>query len=303
MKVSILCVTYDHDLKFIKYQAHSIINFCANYHSVVYVIDHGNLSQNTDTLDPETENTKCREYLQSYGCITTEFPKANKILNGYNRQQYIKLHADLILPEDTDYVMFVDSDFLFFVKHTPDYFLKEGKPNIYMTKYEYFLKRLEINNRINACKTISLRRTWIEKLLGFSVEHSYMRTVPSIYPINVFKPLRDHIYNGTNTNFLNHFLNNSTVSEFELLGAFCHKIMNNDVNFVETEKIADCQTEEYKNHLTSQVVTHFWSNNEIDDTFCSNVLSLNIDQSEIGGKLYTETLRNIMEYKKLQFSI
>ena len=80
MKTSIITITYDKELEYLKYNLKSIQKFCHGYHENIVVID-----------DHENDCVETQKYLESIDQKYFINSEAKKIKQGYIRQQYIKL--------------------------------------------------------------------------------------------------------------------------------------------------------------------------------------------------------------------
>jgi hypothetical protein len=117
MKTSIVTITYDKDLEFLKYNLKSIQKFCKGYHDNVVIID-----------NHENDCVETQKYLDSVGQKYFVNKEAKQVKKGYVRQQYIKLLSDLYVPSDTDYICHIDADSIFKKEHTPNRFFRNNKP-------------------------------------------------------------------------------------------------------------------------------------------------------------------------------
>ena len=76
MKTSIVTITYDKDLEFLKYNLKSIQKFCHGYHENIVVID-----------DHENDCVETQKYLETIGqkyFINKEAKKIKKVTSGNN---------------------------------------------------------------------------------------------------------------------------------------------------------------------------------------------------------------------------
>ena len=213
LKTSILIVTYDKDLEFLKYSLKSISKFCRLYNEVVVVID-----------DHENDCVETKKYLESIGQKYFINKEAKHITRGYIRQQYIKLYSEKYFDEKTDFVCHLDSDNIFNELNSPDVFFKGCKPVIGMQKWAEMP-----NNNFEESTN---------KTVGFDVDYNFMRRMPLVYPRCIFKELREFIISshGDITTFLNSM---KKFSEYNVIGAYCYKFHKDSfywVDVVEDEK-------------------------------------------------------------------
>ena len=156
MKTSIITVTYDNDLEFLKYNLKSIQKFCKDYHENIVVID-----------DHENDCVKTQQYLESIDQKYFINSKAKEIKNGYIRQQYIKLFSEQYVSSDVDYICHVDADNIFIEHHTPDVYFKNNLPILGITKW------------IDMPQTVF--KSCTDKTLCFESKHNFMRRMPLVY--------------------------------------------------------------------------------------------------------------------------
>src|SRR6056300_1613837 len=113
MKISIVTITYDKDLEFLKYNLKSIQKFCHGYHENIVVID-----------DHENDCSQTQKYLESIGQKYFINKEAKKIKKGYVRQQYMGYYMDNYLDSSTDYVCCLDSDNILHPSIAPQFISK-----------------------------------------------------------------------------------------------------------------------------------------------------------------------------------
>ena len=207
-----LTVSYDKDLEWLKYQKQSFDKFCSGYHSYTVV------------SYPE-DNERLQKWLNNEGISSFTSNHSKNIKKGYMKQQIIKLHADDFCG-DADYIMHVDSDCVFHTKNKPsDYFI-EGKPVMLMTSYEGPTLK---NDQAYCWKKIT------EDALGENVEYEFMRRIPLIYPIGLYKELRDFIISVHGKTITEYVENGGALSEFNLLGAYCWRYHRDKFYWINTD--------------------------------------------------------------------
>ena len=90
------------------------------------------------------------------------------------------------MPENCDYVCWVDCDNIFTKKHTPDVYFNNEKPVILKYSYENIYKKLrEKREPERAERDVAAFNVWQEttsELIGFDVQYEYMQSMPFVYP-------------------------------------------------------------------------------------------------------------------------
>lgn len=197
MKTSIITITFDKDLEYLKYNLESIKKFCQGYYENVVVID-----------DHENDCIQTQQYLESIGQKYFINLEAKKIKKGYIRQQYIKLFSEQYVSSDTDYICHVDSDNIFTDYHNPSVYFANSKPIIGMQKW--------------AQMPNTTFKPYTDKTLEYESDYNFMRRMPLVYDFNLFSELREYIFNlkGDIIDYLNTL---ETISEYNLLGAYAFK--------------------------------------------------------------------------------
>lgn len=207
MKTSIITITYDRDLEYLKYNLQSIKKFCKGYHENIVVID-----------DHENDCKKTQEYLESIGQKYYINREAKKIKKGYIRQQYIKLFSEQYVSSDTDYICHVDSDNIFTNHHNPSVYFANNKPILGIQKWS------QIEN--------SFFKPYTDKTLEYESDYNFMRRMPLVYDFDLFPRLREYIINlkGELIDYLNTL---KTISEYNLLGAYAFKFMPESFHWID----------------------------------------------------------------------
>ena len=162
MNVSIITVAYDKDLEFLKYNLKSINKFCKGFYKNIVVIDNHN-----------NDCEKTESYLREIGQPYFVNKEAKFVKSGYVRQQYIKFMADKYMPENCDYIAWVDCDNIFIKNQPPEVYFKNSLPIMVKCKYEDIqnkLKELPKERRINDQKAYKVWQETTSELVGFHVE-------------------------------------------------------------------------------------------------------------------------------------
>ena len=208
MKTSIITITYDKELEYLKYNLKSIQKFCHGYHENIIVID-----------DHENDCVETQKYLESIGQKYFVNREAKKIKQGYIRQQYIKLFSEQYVSSDTDYICHVDTDNIFTNHHDPSVYFNDGKPILGIQKWS------EMPNTIF--------KPYTDQTMEYESDYNFMRRMPLVYDFDLFPRLREYIINlkGELIDYLNTL---ETISEYNLLGAFAYKFHQEKYYWVDT---------------------------------------------------------------------
>ena len=218
--VSIITITYDKELEFLKYNLKSIKKYCSGYKENVIVLD-----------DHENDCTETKKYLDSIGQKYYINTQAKNINKGYIRQQYIKLYSDLYV--DADYICHVDTDSIFTDYNTPDMYFKDGIPV------------LNIQQWSKAPNTFFKR--WTYRTVGFVSDYNFMRMMPLIYPRELFYKLRAHIQSKKGS-IIDHLNSLKTFSEYNALGAYAYKFNREMFHWIDIDE-EEPEWLKYKNNI------------------------------------------------------
>lgn len=207
MKTSIITITYDKDLEFLKYNLKSIEKFCHGYHENIVVID-----------DHENDCLETQKYLELIGQKYFINKEAKKIKKGYIRQQYIKLFSEKYVSSEVDYICHVDSDNIFTDHHNPSVYFNDNNPILGMQKWK------EMSNTVF--------KPWTDQTLEYKSDYNFMRRMPLVYHADLFPKLREYISNlkGDIIDYLNTL---ETISEYNLLGAYAFKFMPESFHWID----------------------------------------------------------------------
>lgn len=220
MKTSIITVTYDKDLEFLKYNLKSIKKFCKGYHENIVVID-----------DHENDCVETQRYLDSIGQKYFINKEAKQVKKGYVRQQYIKLLSDKYVSHDTDYICHIDADSLFKKEHTPDRFFKKNKPILVKNDY----KKLIANQKSAGNPTVSWEkwRDITSKFLNFKVNYEFMFRMPLVYPKSLTKQVREYLEKIHKSSLLDLVKDLPIMSEYNILGAYAYEFTPEDFFWID----------------------------------------------------------------------
>jgi len=213
MKTSIITITYDKDLEYLKYSLKSIKKFCHGYQENIIVID-----------DHKNDCTETQKYLETIGQKYYINREAKKINNGYIRQQYIKLFSEQYVPHDTDFICHVDSDNIFTDHHDPSVYFKDDKPILGIQKWSHMPN--------------TVFKPWTDQTLEYESDYNFMRRMPLVYHADLFPKLRKHISNlkGDIVDYLNTL---ETISEYNLLGAYAYKFTRESFHWIDVKENPD----------------------------------------------------------------
>lgn len=229
IKTSIITITYDKDLEFLKYNLKSIKKFCEGYNENIIVID-----------DHEDDCAKSQRYLDSISQKYFIDEKAKNIKHGYVRQQWIKLLSDKYVADNTDYILHIDSDSVFSAEHNPDVWFKDGKPVMLRTSYDMLFKKMK-----RPIEGVQRWQQLTSEALGFDVGYEYMRGMPLVYPKRLFGELRSYIARTHGCSLFDYLKDKPTISEYNILGAYAYKYMRDEFYWITQDENHD----EYMNFV------------------------------------------------------
>ena len=228
-KVSIITVAYDKDLEFLKYNLKSIKKFCSGYTGNIVVID-----------DHKNDCINTKHYLESIDQPFFVDTEAKHIHSGYVRQQWMKLFSDKYVPAGTNFVCHIDSDSVFADHHTPVSWFIGGKPIMLRTPYNVIFEHCSE-------KDVAGMKSWVEltsDALGFKVDHEYMRGMPLVYPVDIFKEVRAHIEKVHSCTLLEYLKDKPSISEYNIIGAYAYHYRKEDFYWI-TEISDRSRNDEY----------------------------------------------------------
>lgn len=143
--------------------------------------------------------------------------------DGYVDQQYTKINADLYVPPDTTHVVHIDSDCLMVGKLAG--LFVDGKPSMLKTPYSDLQDQAKLWQGVTA------------HYMGFNPDYEYMRRMPLVYPISIYRRVRDHIaaIHGPCEEWFPK-IEIRKFSEFNILGAYADKFMAEEFHWIDTSK-------------------------------------------------------------------
>lgn len=210
----LVTISYDRDLEWLKYCICSIDRFCKGYSGHTILLD-----------NHKKDCIKTKSFLKTIKQINTQIVYgAEGIEHGYVRQQYMKFLCDLYVPRETDWIIHIDSDSVFFEYHTPEiYFDKnENKPIMLMTTYE------ELKKHGVPWQSIT------EEFMQDTVRYEFMRRMPLIYPKWIFKEIRNWIETTHKQTIGSYLSRMQTFSEYNAIGAYLYKYHRDEYLWIDT---------------------------------------------------------------------
>ena len=220
MKTSIITVTYDKDLEFLKYNLKSIKKFCKGYHENIVVID-----------DHENDCVETQRYLDSIEQKYFINKDAKHVKQGYVRQQYMKLFSDLYVSSDTDYICHIDADSIFKQSHAPEIYFRDNKPMLVKNDY----KKLIASQKSAGNPTAPWER-WRDmtsKFLNLKVKYEFMFKMPLVYPKNLTKQVRDYLEKIHKSSLLDLVKDLPIMSEYNIIGAYAYEFTPEDFFWID----------------------------------------------------------------------
>lgn len=263
MKTTIVTVTYDKDLEFLKYNLKSIKKFCKGYHDNIVIID-----------DHENDCVETQKYLESINQKYFINQEAKQIKKGYVRQQYMKLLSDKYVSQDTDYICHIDADSIFKKEHTPEIFFRENKPILVKNNY---IKLIENQKRAgNNTLPYEKWRDITSQFLKLNVEYEFMFRMPLVYPKNLTKQVRDYLEKIHNCSLLDYVKNLPNMSEYNILGAYAHEFTHEDFFWI--DRWGNMEILDETNYIKLGIFGHY-SNREFEQP--AKYVDLSVDNNEL----------------------
>ena len=211
-KVSILTITFDHDLHWLSQSYRSYQAMCQDYHSYNVVID-----------DHEDDCKQCEKWLNTTNINYHVDTNAKHVPVGYVRQQYMKFFADKYVPDDTEWVCHVDSDSIFYEQHTPDIYFHEQKPVMLYTPY----------TDLGGCDHWQKITTDALKLTK-PIEHEFMRRMPLLYPTWLTQEIREWFQSAHGKSLFKYLCEQDNFTEYNFMGAYCWEHHRDLYHWVDT---------------------------------------------------------------------
>lgn len=144
---------------------------------------------------------------------------------------------------DSDFIMFVDSDCIFFTFNTPDTYFKDGNPIMLVTPYDQVGKAI-------CWKPIT------EKALGITCPFETMRRHPSMWHRSTIQGCREHMVKiAKKPNIRRTVMESGGFSEFNALGSWALRFQPDLYTVIDTTR----------NELPPEVLRQHWSYSRIND--------------------------------------
>jgi hypothetical protein len=201
MQIDIFIRTYHKDLNWLEHSLRSIHKNVTGYRNIIVAIP----------------NAKLLSHLTAEKVIEVE-----DLPDGYIGQQLTKM--DAYKYTDADAVLFWDSDTIACEPVDVQEWLKDGKPQIYKTRYS------------------EIETPWqpiTEKALGFKIDWEYMRRMPLLYHTETLHNCSKYIemiHNKPLKKYLSE-VPLRAFSEFNAIGAFAEKFEADRYTFTDTNGI------------------------------------------------------------------
>lgn len=175
---------------------------------------------------------------------------------GFMRAQISMMEADLLCPE-AEIIHLVGSDCLAFRDFTGDLYCHHGKPVVLMNSYAVLAEA-----HSGAC----CWRRGVERVLGFEPDYEYMRRLPSVFPAEIFPPMRAHVERLHGKPFADYIVDGNKArrdtSEANILGAYAHRFMFDSCEWVNLD--SPQYTWNYNPAQHPVAIGQFWSHGGLD---------------------------------------
>ena len=218
--IDIFIKSYYKDFKFLNYCLKSIEKYLTGYNKIVIVI-------------PK------RDYQIYMAVIHTDLPielhAVDEYGDGYLYQQYCKMTAYKYC--DSQFIMFVDSDCIFYKHINLQPLIINGTPEILYTHYS------KVGDAI-------CWKPCTERFMNDTVHYEYMRRLPLIYHRETLETIHT-----LEPNLESIVMNSGMFSEFNALGAWAHK------NHADKYRFENTDNWQYVDHLNIQLWSHCRNNN------------------------------------------
>lgn len=213
MNHSIFIKTYEQDLEWCRLCVKSIKRYAKDFHECVVAAPNG-CGSAFDAWDAG-----------GWATIYQSVRTADKG-NGYIYQQYVKMMADTMTGGDM--VHYVDSDCHFTRPFTPEDFMRDGKPILYITPFS------EVGSGV-------IWKACTEKALGWECHFETMRRLPWLAPTALLQEFRRFIEMKHGKSFRDWALShdgtaNNSLSEFNAMGNFFLRMFPDEFYILDTTK-------------------------------------------------------------------
>lgn len=217
-RVEVMIVTYWKDIPWLEYCLKAITKFLSGHAGVTLVV-------------PENKVEKFLRLVKQYKVKMLTFQEAKG--KGMMHHEALICSADEYVPKGTDYVMHLDADCIFHTPtHVADYF-SDGKPH-------YVVRSINsLTDPKTGFKQDNLQWVqYVERDLGRKCKWYTMCRHPTVYPVGLYKPLRERIEKTSGKKFLDHVLSQKnsfpqTFAEFPTMGDFAFEVAEKDFFWID----------------------------------------------------------------------
>ena len=227
MKTEIITVSFDKDLKWLKYSMESRRRYCRSYHNEL-----GTVLLDDSLVEGEQCNMTA-DWCKSQGINYGINKGAKAIKRGYVRQQYMKFYCDRYVMPDTEFICHVDSDSIFTEGHDPSIYFEDGKPIMLYTPYDVFFQPSQPENIQVALKQ------WHDitsEAMGSDVPHEFMRRMPLVYPKDMFVEVRKFVSSTHKKQVVHWMREMPNFSEYNFFGAWAWEYAHDQFAWKNTEE-------------------------------------------------------------------
>ncbi len=205
MRCDLLIRSYYKDFRWLAYCLESLAKNARGFRRLILVV-------------PQSS----REKLEWLGLDADRVIFCRDYDDDYLGQQVSKLHADLV--SDADYICHIDSDCIVQRPMRPEDLMHEGRPRIVMTPYSELPR--------------SPWKVLTEKFLGGEVHYNTMRSLPLLFPRQIYPALREFCRRRFQTDLESYVLAqpHRGFSEFNALGVFARRHYADRFHFIDTSR-------------------------------------------------------------------
>jgi FkbM family methyltransferase len=227
------------DFILLKYSLKSIIQNVIGYNKIIICVKENDYNLLCLFLRNNNFNDTCLKIVTdiNYDIL---FQDKGYSMPDYCGQQISKMKADLW--SDADFIMYVDSDIIFFNTTNVNDFFDENK------KLKYPIRLWE-----NA----SIAIIWKKCLLYLDISDNYefMCSLPLIFPVNIIKKSRELIENKSNLSFVDecfYIYKNFGLSEFNIMGSILYKNNDGNTSFIDSSETWNYIFTHYRQFLSNE---------------------------------------------------
>lgn len=234
-----MIVSFLPDLEFLRYCLRSIQKFATGFAGVTVVV-------------PDRDE-EAFEFVEAYGATLKCFDEpAGK---GFNAHQLQIIEADRYCPL-ADYLLFMDSDCVFWEPVKPENYFVDGKPIHLRERYDTLTNKVRLN-----------WRTAVTAATGIEPEYEGMARLPALHIREVFQATRDRISTHTCKFHDQYILGCKNdfpqgFSEFNVLYAVAHEQFYDRYYWVEVNVTTADGGYEYRHGV--DFMKAFWSHAGVD---------------------------------------